>query len=108
MARDDDTLGDKLRKKEKVDEDRYYDAQDKQLIDKIRRQEMGAGGQQDALNRCPRCGGALANVSHFGVKIDECPKGHGMWMAQGELEQIASRERDSWLGRYFYRPKPIT
>ena len=99
MADDDkDRLGDKLRKKEKGEEDRYFAEQEEAAFRKLREQRA-------ERVRCPRCGQPLVMVSVHGVKVDECPSGHGMWLDHRDIETIAKRERDSWLGHYFHRPK---
>ena len=41
--------------------------------------------------RCPKCGGALADVDFQGVRIDRCTACSGMWLDAGEIEKIASR-----------------
>ena len=108
MPDEKDRLGDKLRKKEKAEEDRFFAERDKALIEKLRREKSTAeqATTRDAARmRCPKCGERLASVQHLGVTVDECPSCHGMWFDQGELETLAARERDSWLGRFVFRPK---
>ncbi len=105
MANDErDRFGDKLRQKEKANEDRFFAEQDKAALDKLR-QQRSASDVEQVLMRCPKCGGQLANVDEHGVTVAECPAGHGLWVDHHQLETIAKRERDSWLGRFFYRPK---
>ena len=37
--------------------------------------------------RCPRCEtSALVDGDRFGVMIDTCPEGRGVWLEFGELE----------------------
>ncbi len=55
--------------------------------------------------RCPDCGARLQRVRHYGVTIEECSGGHGMWLTASEMHTLAKRERQSWIGRYFLRPK---
>lgn len=109
MAEDDkDRLGEKLRQKEKAEEDRYFSERDRALLERLRQQKTAAEMEQLralARGRCPRCGEALVGVEHHGVTVDECPAGHGMWLDRGELETLATREHDSWLGRFFFRPR---
>jgi hypothetical protein len=108
MADEKDRLGDKLKEKRKADEDRYFAERDKALLEKLRQQSLGAEEEKaraTALMRCPKCGEKLATRDVKSVTIDECPSGHGMWLDTGELEQLAERERDSWLGRLFLSPK---
>jgi hypothetical protein len=35
--------------------------------------------------RCPGCGEALEPKSFAGQAVDRCPKGHGVWLDDGEL-----------------------
>jgi len=58
-----------------------------------------------AYMRCPDCGAPLKRAPHYGVTIEECPLGHGMWLTDAEMHTLAKRERNSWIGRYFFRPK---
>lgn len=108
MADEKDRLGDKLQEKRKADEDRFFAERDKALLDKLRQQNLSAEDEKQraaVLGRCPKCGEKLGVIDMHGVTVDECPKGHGIWLDNGELETVAERERDSWLGRLFFRPK---
>jgi hypothetical protein len=108
MADEKDRLGNKLKDKRKAEEDRFFAERDKALLEKLRQQNLTADEEKVrtlALMRCPKCGEELATVELHGVSVDECPGGHGMWLDAGELELLAGRERDSWLGRFFFRPK---
>jgi hypothetical protein len=110
MNDDKDRLGEKLHQKEKAEEDRYFAERDKAILEKLRGEKRAADEteiRQLAQERCPRCGARLVPVTHHGVAVDECPAGHGMWLDEGELATLAKRERDSWLGRFFFRPKPV-
>lgn len=95
MADEKDRLGDRLKERETAEENRYFAAQDRAALDKLRAQQ-NAGIPQAS---CPRCGAALVEVDHVGIKVDRCPSGHGMWLDQGEFDVVAKREKDSWLGR---------
>ena len=108
MADEKDRFGDQLNEKRKADEDRFFAERDKALLDKLRQQTLSTEDEKVrtlALMRCPKCGEKLSTVEHHGVSVDECPAGHGMWLDTGELQVLAERERDSWLNRYFFRPK---
>jgi len=110
MSDEKDRLTEKLRQKEKAEENSFFAEQDKEAIERLRQAQRTASEEQVrelARDRCPRCGERLAEIKLHGVQVDECPAGHGMWLDGGELEQIASREKDSWLGRFFYRPRRV-
>ena len=42
--------------------------------------------------RCPKCGMALETVTLQGVQIDRCHSCNGIWLDEGELEQLARKE----------------
>ena len=97
MSDEKDRLGEKLHEREKAAEDRYFAEQSKRQIEKLR----GAHAEATAAGtaNCPRCGAALEIQQMKGVAVDACPRGDGIWLDKGELEQIAKREGDSWLSR---------
>jgi len=101
-----DRLGNKLRDKERADEDRYFAQRDKELLEKLKQQQSGeqeAALQQQALMRCPKCGTQLNTVKHHEVTVEECPSCQGMWLDRGELETLAQRENEGWLSRFVRR-----
>ena len=108
MEDEKDRLGEKLRKKEKAEEDRFFGERDKALIERLRH-EKTAAQENDvralARMRCPKCGERLASIEHHGVTVAECPACLGTWLDKGDLQVLAGRERDSWLGRFFFRPR---
>src|SRR5262245_20262903 len=103
MADEKDRFGDKLREKEKAEEDRFFQRKDEQALERLR--NARAAAKPGVAADCPRDGTTLTAVDHSGVAVLECPNCHGMWLDPGELEIIAKREKDSWLSRIFYRPR---
>lgn len=104
MADEKDRLGQKLQEREKAQEDAWAAEQEREKLAKLRAQlqDQAPGAHQTV---CPKCGTPLKWAKHFGVCVNECPQGHGMWIAAGEIQTLAEREKDSWIGRYFYRPR---
>ncbi len=104
MPDEKDRLGDKLRDVERGREDQYFAQRDRELIERLRRERDAAVEEAQraaALNRCPKCGTALRQREHRGVKVDECPSCGGIWLDHGEFEELAGRESEGWLGRFF-------
>jgi Transcription factor zinc-finger len=101
MEDEKDRLREKLDQKKKGDEDRFFAEREKAAIERLRRQNAAPAKEK----RCPRDGALLAPVEEHGVTVDECPTCRGVWLDRGELETIVARERDSWLGRVFLRPR---
>lgn len=99
-----DRLGKRLKEREKGEEDHYFAEKDREALARLKQQE-GLDVVSQALGHCPRCGAALNSIKLHGVAVMECPADCGHWLDKGELEILAKRERDSWLGRLFYSPK---
>ena len=95
MSDDKDRLTEQLKQKEKAEEERYFAELSRKQIEKLR----AAREQSSVPANCPRCGAALEVLQMRGVAVDACPKKHGIWLDEGELEQITRREGDSWLAR---------
>jgi uncharacterized protein len=100
-----DTFGDKLKEKERGEEDQYFAKRDRELVGKIRGQDDAgreAAAPELARGRCPGCGQRLVRRSIDGVQIDECVSCRGVWLDEAELEALSRREADSWLGRLLH------
>jgi hypothetical protein len=104
MADEKDRFGSKLRDKERGEEDQYFGERDRALLEKLKQQRAGAA-QPVASMRCPKDGTALASIDQHGVTIEECPKCGGLWFDKGEVETIAKRDKDTWLGRLIFGPR---
>jgi len=104
MADEKDRLGDKLHQKQRGDEDRYFQEQDRQRIERLRKRQEEAQ-RADKLELCPRCATPLVKLQVEGVEIDRCPEDCGMWLDKGEMESIAERLHDSWIYRLFHPRK---
>jgi hypothetical protein len=101
MPSDKDHLTEQLKDRQRSEEERFFQEQSKKQLDKLRATQAAAGAQ--AI--CPRCGASLEVQQMRGVAVDACPKGHGIWLDQGELEEIGKREGDSWLARLIFGSK---
>jgi hypothetical protein len=97
-----DPLGDKLRNKEKAEEDRYFAQRDRELVEKLKK-EQGEAASQAALMHCPKCGTKLVTVTQHDVTVEECPSCKGIWLDRGELEILAKRENEGAIGRFIRR-----
>lgn len=100
MAEEKDRFGDKLRQKEKAEEDRYFAELDRKRLEKLRQEQEGEQEQtirDIARGRCPKCGVRLEATTIARVEIDECPQCNGMWLDKGELEALSQGERETWL-----------
>jgi len=93
--------------KEKGEEERFFAERERKLLERLRLRGRVAAVRRDpvAQHAMPRCGIELIAVPHDGTAAAECPSGHGMWLDHADIEQLATRERDSWLGRFFHRPR---
>jgi phage FluMu protein Com len=101
---DKDRLGDKLRKKEKADEDAYFAKRDKELTKKLQDRVEADDEEKTrklAHMRCPKCGDTLVAQEREGITADSCPSCKGVWLDQGELERVVEHDRKTgWITRY--------
>jgi hypothetical protein len=97
MTTNKDRLGDKLRDREKAEEDRYFAQQDRERLEKLREKKQ----RPAELGLCPRCGTALDERQVDEVPVDVCDDCGGVWLDKGELEQIVERESEGWASRWF-------
>jgi hypothetical protein len=51
--------------------------------------------------RCPKCGMELNEIEFREVKIDKCMSCGGVWLDDGELEQVAADEPEDGLLKRF-------
>ena len=105
MADEKDRFGNKLRDKERGEEDRYFSQRDRELLEKLKKQQAGGAEEAVASMRCPKDGTALVSMDQHGITVEECPKCGGLWFDKGEAETVAKREKDSWLGRLVFGPR---
>jgi hypothetical protein len=110
MTKDSGSFAKKLKQKEKAEENVFFGRRDRDLLERIRH------ARDDTLReeikelthmRCPECGALLQQTEHHDVTIEQCPEGHGLWLTESQMHALARRERDSWIGRYLYRPRLV-
>lgn len=97
-----DAFGEKLREKERGDEDRFFSEKDRALLEKIRAQEGEAresGVRELTRGRCPKCGLRLETRKMETIVVEQCRACHGLWLDEGELQAIARQETEGWLAR---------
>ncbi len=97
MSEEKDRLGDKLRDKERGEEDRYFAQLDREKIEALRRKRQAL---ERPLGDCPRCGSQLVGRNHLGVTVDVCDSCHGVWLDNGELQALVERSSESWMSRW--------
>ena len=107
-----DRLGDALHLKERAEEDRFFAERDAAALQRLRAAGSGRTASEPeirelARDRCPRCGERLTSVRHHDITVTECPADHGVWLDQAEFRTLADRERTSWIGRFFHRPRAV-
>jgi hypothetical protein len=97
-------LSDKLDKPTR-DEDEFFAREELEKLRKIAfdKKQTLAETERVALQKlhhmkCPNCGLDLHAVKHGHVEVDTCFNCHGMWLQQGELEQILKDEQEGSRG----------
>jgi uncharacterized protein len=94
-----DPFGDKMKLVERAKEDIYFAERDRELIDRLKQQlkKVEPTGKE---MRCPKCGSALETYSFHGTILERCPKCHGIWLDNGELEMVVRKATRGPLGAW--------
>jgi hypothetical protein len=93
-----DRFGDKLRDREKAEEDRYMAEQDRLRLEKLRAKTQT---EQALKGVCPSCSVALEDSADAHVKARICPKCRGMWLEADALREFLSRAQEGEIVRFF-------
>jgi RNase P subunit RPR2 len=98
-----DPLGEKIRMKERAEEDQYFAARDRELMAKLKDQqeaERTATSRELARARCPDCGDFLQPYPIQHRIIQECPTCHGAWLSRTQMEQVAQQQGKGWTEKF--------
>ena len=90
--------------RKKAKEDEYFVRREKELLEKLKAKEaedLKTSIQQMCHMRCPKCGEPLKERTFQKILIDQCTGCNGIWLDAGEMEAVAGREDESWLGRFW-------
>lgn len=88
-------------------EDEYFVRQEAERLRKASAERQAKIQQEErererALHfmKCPKCGMQLEEISFGDVHVDKCFSCEGLWLDNGELERIQSKE-SGFMGRLF-------
>lgn len=98
-----DPLGEKIRMKERAEEDQYFAARDRELMAKLRQQqetEREETFRELARARCPECGERLQPHPIHGGVIRECPTCYGVWLSRTQIEMVAQQRGKGWTEEF--------
>ncbi len=84
-------------------EDEYFAKLEAERLKK-RREETAREAQlaerQKHSMKCPRCGADLVTEDYQGIQIDRCPECNGMWLDEGEVNQLVAKEGGGAAGLF--------
>jgi len=101
-----DPFGDKLRDKERAEEDLYFKKRDRELLEKLRGQDANAQqptARELAQGRCPKCGDRLAKQTIDEVPIEQCGSCQGVWLTRDDVAAVSRRGGQSWIAELLER-----
>jgi uncharacterized protein len=97
-------MANKWDERKKALEDEYFVKKEKELLEKLKGKQEKESKQNlktAASMRCPKCGEPLKERSFQKIAIDQCTGCGGIWLDPGEMEQIAKKDDESWLGKFW-------
>ena len=99
-------MANKWDERKKAQEDEYFVKKERELLAKLKAKqdtEAKAAAEKATHMKCPKCGEPLKARSFQKIEIDQCTACNGIWLDAGEMEQVAGKENDSWLGRFWQK-----
>ena len=99
-------MANKWDERKKAQEDEYFVKKERELLEKLKAKqasESKATSKDASRMKCPKCGEPLQERSFQKIQIDQCTGCNGIWLDPGELEQVAKKENDSWLGKFWQK-----
>jgi len=99
-------VANKWDERKKAKEDEYFVKKEQELVAKLKAKqeaETKAEIQKSCYMRCPKCGEKLKERHFRKIVIDQCSGCQGIWLDAGELEQVAEREDESWLSKFWQK-----
>jgi uncharacterized protein len=92
--------------RKKAQEEDYFLKKEREQVAKLKAKldaDSKAAGDKASQMRCPKCGEPLKERSFQKIAIDQCTGCHGIWLDAGELEQVAEKESNGWLGKFWQK-----
>jgi predicted RNA-binding Zn-ribbon protein involved in translation (DUF1610 family) len=99
-------MANKWDERKKAQEDEYFVKKERELLAKLKAKqdtEAKVAAEKATHMKCPKCGEPLKARSFQKIEIDQCTACNGIWLDAGEMEQVAGKENDSWLGRFWQK-----
>lgn len=96
-------MADKWDERKKAQEDEYFVKKERELLAKLKAKQEAESKTAAGHMTCPKCGEPLKARSFQKIEIDQCTGCNGIWLDAGEMEQVAGKENDSWLGRFWQK-----
>jgi Na+-translocating ferredoxin:NAD+ oxidoreductase RNF subunit RnfB len=99
-------VANKWDERKKAKEDEYFVKREREVLAKLKAKQESdsrASTQKACYMKCPKCGESLKERSFQKILIDQCTGCNGIWLDPGELEQVAGKESDSWLARFWMK-----
>jgi Transcription factor zinc-finger len=101
-----DSFGDKLRDKERGEEEQHFAKRDRELLLKMRTGTQPANesrAQEITQGQCPKCGKRLESSRVDDVVVEKCASCSGIWLGRDEIEKLSRHDSEGFIGRLFRR-----
>jgi uncharacterized protein len=97
-------VANKWDERKKAQEDEYFVKKERELLAKLKtkqEEEARTSAKNASYMKCPKCGEPLKERSFQKILIDQCTGCNGIWLDAGEIEEVAGRDDESWLGKFW-------
>jgi hypothetical protein len=105
-----DPFGDKLKDKERGEEEQYFAKRERALLDKLRggNDHGREAPSREDHGRCPKCGGPLSTTPLDAAAAETCSKCLGADPEEKEALAVSRRRGERWLARFLLHSLPGT
>jgi uncharacterized protein len=87
--------------RKKALENEYFQRQEREKIEKLRKAAQMEQEQNACHNRCPKCGQQLEAMNFREVPLDKCPDCGGVWLGPKDLQILAEKDHRTWFEKWF-------
>jgi hypothetical protein len=98
-----DPFSDKLKDKERGEEEQYFANRERALLDKLRGKNASgreAPPRENPRGRCPNCGGPLSTTPLDAAATETCSICLGAESDRKEVVAVSRRRGERWLARF--------
>ena len=94
-------MGDIWEERKKALENEFIYKQEKEKLEKMKKDTREKLIRESCRNRCPKCGDKVEPMTFRGVPLDKCPGCGGVWLGPRDLQILSEKDHRTWFEKWF-------